>query len=138
MITCSSCICIHIFYFLILFLLFLQHQHTRFRPFLIYHIFYLSVKTISQQHHRWTGDRDQACRKQSDPEQFGYPSVLRLLDVYGEDVWESETQSTLYTPALPSFVSPCGVLHSALWLRLSASTRFGDYSPALPNSLTIW
>ena len=30
------------------------------------------------------------CCKQSDPEQFGYPSVLRLLDVY----WESETPST--------------------------------------------
>ena len=30
------------------------------------------------------------CCKQSDPEQFGCPSVLRLLDVYGE----SETPST--------------------------------------------
>ena len=30
------------------------------------------------------------CCKQSDPEQFGCPSVLRLLDVYGE----SETTST--------------------------------------------
>lgn len=30
------------------------------------------------------------CCKQSDPEQFGCPSILRLLDVYGE----SETQST--------------------------------------------
>lgn len=45
------------------------------------------------------------CCKQSDPEQFGCPSILRLLDVYGE----SETQSTLCTPASPSFVSPCGL-----------------------------
>ena len=45
------------------------------------------------------------CGKQSDPEQFGCPSVLRLLNVYGE----SETPSTLCTPTPSSFVSPCGL-----------------------------
>lgn len=44
-------------------------------------------------------------QRQSDHEQFGCPSVRRLLDVY----WESETTSTFCTPALPSFVSHCGL-----------------------------
>ena len=46
------------------------------------------------------------CCKQSDPEQFGCPSVRRLLDVYGE----LETPSTLCTPTPSSFVSPCGLV----------------------------
>ena len=45
------------------------------------------------------------CCKQSDPEQLGCPSVLRLLDVCGE----SETQSTLFPPTSSSLVSPCGL-----------------------------
>ena len=68
----------------------------------------------------------------------GCPSVRKLLDVYGE----LETPSTLCTPTSSSFVSPCGVLHSALRLRLSASasTRLGDnseQSSSLPDSLTL-
>ena len=45
------------------------------------------------------------CCKQSDPEQFGCPSVRRSLDVHGK----SGTPSTLCTPTSSSFVSPCGL-----------------------------
>lgn len=46
--------------------------------------------------YRWTGKprpdlpSGKDCCKQSDPEQFGCPSVMRLLNVYGEP----ETKST--------------------------------------------
>ena len=61
------------------------------------------------------------CCKQSDPEQFGCPSVRRLLDVYGE----LETPSTLCTPTPSSFVSPCGLCDNS------------EQSSSLPDSLTL-
>ena len=57
--------------------------------------------------------------KQSDPEQFGCPSVRRLLDAYGE----SETPSTQHRR-----------------LRLLRSSKTGDnseQSSSLPDSLTL-
>ena len=69
---------------------------------------------------------EEECCKQSDPEQFGCPSVLRLLDVCGE----SETPSTLCTPTPSSFVSHCG-LGKNLGFRLRSQTKLITQSVAL-------
>lgn len=62
-------------------------------------------------------------QRQSDHEQFGCPSVRRLLDVY----WESETTSTFCTPALPSFVSHCGLGEDERKFTKSfTATRYGS------------